>query len=129
MPVLHAEFQRCGALQRVLLRYLHRFIIETLQTTLCNRLHTTQERLSRWLLLMHDQVQTDEFDLSGEALALMLSEPRSRAVLAARTLHEAGLIHYDGGHARILHREGLEDSACECYEIIRQRADHLLQEP
>jgi CRP-like cAMP-binding protein len=126
MPVdsLKNELRRGGQLQQLLLRFTHTLFTQVSQTAACNRLHTVEERLARWLLMIHDRVQEDEFMLTQEFIATMLGSRRAGVTVAAGTLASAGLIGYKRGHIRILNREGLEEASCECYKM---GTDELLQ--
>jgi CRP-like cAMP-binding protein len=118
MPVetLKDELRRNGQLQQLLLRFTHTLFTQISQTAACNRLHTVEERLARWLLMMHDRIQEDEFMLTQEFIATMLGSRRAGVTVAAGTLQTAGIIGYKRGHIRIINREGLEDASCECYK-------------
>jgi len=89
------------------------------QAAACNRLHTNEERLSRWLLISHDRVGSDKFLITHEFLAQMLGSRRATVTLSAGVLQTAGLIRYNRGHVEIVDRPGLEAVACECYQVIR----------
>jgi CRP-like cAMP-binding protein len=119
--------ERPGPLAPLIGRYVHAFLAQVSQTAACNRLHETDERLSRWLLMIHNRVQTDEFSLTHEFLASMLNAGRPRVSTAAKVLQRAGLIDYARGKIRILDREGLEASTCECYGIIQKLFDRLYE--
>ena len=90
------------------------------QTAACNASHTTEERLSRWLLMCHDRVDSSELNLTQEFLAEMLGTRRGTVNVAAITLQSAGLIQYRRGHITILDRPGLEAFSCECYGILQK---------
>jgi CRP-like cAMP-binding protein len=107
--------RECPTLQAVSLRYALAFMNQTARSSACNRLHEIHQRLARWLLLVHDRVEGDEFGLTQEYLAEMLGVRRPSVTLAARTLQFAGLIDYRWGRIRILDRAGLEDAVCEDY--------------
>lgn len=89
------------------------------QAAACNRLHTNEERLSRWLLMSHDRVGSDKFLITHEFLAQMLGSRRATVTLSAGVLQTAGLIRYSRGHVEIIDRRGLEAVACECYQVTR----------
>src|SRR5947208_194531 len=124
--VLREEFARGGAFQRLLLRYTQALITQISQTAVCNRLHSVEKRLCRWLLLSHDRVRSDELSMTQEFISDMLGGRRESVTVAAGRLQDAGLIHYARGHIKILHRKGLEAMACECYQIVRDEFDRLL---
>lgn len=126
--VLQAEFNRGGALQRLVLRYVQAWLIQVSQSVACNRFHTIEERLARQLLLIQDALQADEFSLTQEFLAQMLGTRRSGITVAAGTLSQAGMIHYTRGKIQVIDREGLEATSCECYSVIRDEFARLLQD-
>jgi len=116
---LKDECDRGGALQGLLLGYLHSFLLQVSQTAGCNGRHRLEERLARWLLMVEDRVQSSEFFLTQEFISQMLGVYRPGVSIAAHTLHQAGLIDYQRGKIKVLNRQGLEDSACECYQAVR----------
>jgi CRP-like cAMP-binding protein len=116
---LREEFRRCGTVHAALLRFVHKLIIQISQTTLCNRLHTIEERLSRWLLMSHDRVEKDELRLTQEFIAIMLGVNRPSVSISAISLQKRGLIKYSRGNIQILNRPGLENLTCECYQIVK----------
>jgi CRP-like cAMP-binding protein len=122
---LKEEFERSGELRTHLLRYLQGFFVQAAQTAACNRLHSIEERLSRWLLTCHDRMQSDQLRLTHDFLGQMLGAPRTTVTMAARLLSKAGLIAYSRGHVTILERTGLENTACECYRIVRDEFRRL----
>jgi CRP-like cAMP-binding protein len=124
---LREEFARAGAFQRLLLRYTQALITQISQTAVCNRLHAVEQRLCRWLLLCHDRVASDELQMTQEFIANMLGGRRESVNLAAGRLQDAGLIDYVRGHISIIDRRGLEAAVCECYRIVRDEFDRLLQ--
>lgn len=124
--VLHAEFQRGGALQLELLRYTQALITQISQTAVCNRLHPLNERLCRWLLLTFDRVPTAEVPMTHELLAHMLGVRRESITAAARHLQEMHLIRYGRGHITLLDRHGLEATVCECYRVVKNEYTRLL---
>lgn len=123
--ILHEEFARAGAFQQLLLRYTQALITQISQTAVCNRLHSVENRLCRWLLLSHDRVRSDELLMTQEFLSHMLGGRRESVTVAAGRLQDAGLIHYARGHIRILDRKGLEASVCECYSIVKDEIDRI----
>jgi len=117
---VHAERRRPDSqLLSVVLRYTSAVIKMTAQTAACNRLHTVEERMSRWLLMMLDRVGHSEFALTQEFLAQMLGVRRPTVNIAGATLQRAGLIRYTRGKIAVVDRGGLEDASCECYARIR----------
>ena len=124
--VIQDEFERGGAMQHVLLRYTQSLITHISQTAVCNRLHTFEQRLCRWLLYSHDCLQTDEIILTQEIISHLLGVRREGVTVAAGRLQEAGVISYVRGHIRILDRQKLENCACECYAVVRDEYERLL---
>jgi CRP-like cAMP-binding protein len=122
---LQAEFARGGPLQRLLLRYTQALITQVSQTAVCNRLHSIEKRLCRWLLLSHDRIESDELLMTQEFISNMLGGRRESVTVAAGHLQDAGLIHYVRGHATILDRAGLEARVCECYHMVRAEVARL----
>lgn len=126
--VLHDECARVGRLHRLMLLYTQALITQISQTAVCNRLHTIEKRLCRWLLLSHDRVQADELPMTQEFIANMLGGRRESVTVAAGRLQEAGLIHYARGRIAIVDRKGLEASVCECYQVVKDETDRLARE-
>ena len=124
--VLRAEFNRGGALQTLLLCYVQAIYSELAQAAACNRLHTLDERLARWLLTVSDRVESEDFFLTQEFISQMLGVRRSGVTVAASTLSQAGMISYKRGHISILNREDLEATSCECYRVIQNEFARLL---
>ncbi|MEH1873261.1 Crp/Fnr family transcriptional regulator [Nostoc sp.] len=124
--VLRAEFNRSGAIQTVLLRYVQAVYSEMAQGSACNRLHTLEERLARWLLTVSDRLESEDFLLTQEFISQMLGVRRSGVTVAASTLSRAGMISYQRGHISILNREDLEATSCECYQLIQKEFARLL---
>ncbi|MBI3902048.1 MAG: Crp/Fnr family transcriptional regulator [Nitrosomonadales bacterium] len=125
--ILMEEFSRAGSLQQLLLRYTQALITQITQTAVCNRHHTVEQQLCRWLLLTLDRVSSNELILTQELVASMLGVRREGITEAAGKLQHAGYIHYRRGRITVLDRTGLEDRACECYSVVRQELDRLLQ--
>lgn len=124
--LLKTEFDRGGSLQRLLLRYTQALYTQVSQSAACNRLHTLEERLARWLLTIHDRMQSDTFPLTQEFISHMLGTRRSGVTEAASTLQQAGMIRYTRGKITILDQENLESTACECYGVIKNEFARLL---
>ncbi len=122
---LKEEFERPGELRRHLQRYMQAFIVQTAQTAACNRLHNIEERLARWLLACRDRMESDELRLTHDFLGQMLGAPRTTVTLAAGLLYKAGMIDYFRGVVTITNREQLENTACECYRIVRDEFRQL----
>jgi CRP-like cAMP-binding protein len=125
---LKAEFDRDSALRNLLLRYIQASFTQVSQQAVCNRLHSLEERLSRWLLSIHDCLRQDEFTMTQEYIAEMLGSRRSGVTVAAGTLQKAGIIYYRRGNIKILDRSKLEATSCECYSIIRAECLRLLEQ-
>jgi CRP-like cAMP-binding protein len=123
---LIAEFKRGGELQSLLLCYTQALFTQVTQTAACNRLHTIEERLARWLLIVADRMQSNTFPLTQEFIAQMLGCRRAGVSVAAGTLSRAGMISYKRGNINILNREDLEQTSCECYSIIKNEYARLL---
>ncbi len=124
--VLQDEFARGGRFQHLLLRYTQALITQISQTAVCNRLHSVEQQLCRWLLLSHDRVQADELIMTQELIADMLGVRRDGVTVAAGRLQDAGAISYVRGHIKILDRQKLEAIACECYKVVKDEFDRLL---
>lgn len=123
---LKAEFNRAGSLQSLLLRYTQALLTQVSQLAACNRAHTVEERLARWLLTVSDRVQSDQFPLTQEFISQMLGVRRSGVTVAAGTLSQAGMIRYTRGKITVLNREDLEATSCECYGTIKNELERLL---
>jgi CRP-like cAMP-binding protein len=119
------EFERSPDLQHVLLRYVQALITQISQTAVCNRLHSIEQRLCRWLLLCHDRTVSSELLMTQELIAHMLGGRRESVTVAAGHLQDLGLIHYCRGRISILDRKGLESSACECYLVVEGEIERL----
>jgi CRP-like cAMP-binding protein len=126
---LREQFGRGGALQALLLRYLQALLIQTFQNTRCNRRHTVEERLSRWLLTARDRVQSDELELTHEFIARMLGTRRPGISEAVGVLRQAGLIDSTRGHFTIRDPGGLEARACECYAVVCEEYTRIFGSP
>jgi len=124
--ILRAEFQRAGPLQALLLRYTQAFFTQVSQSAACNRLHALDQRLCRWLLVVHDRMESDHFPLTQEFISHMLGMRRAGVSEAAGILQNAGLIQYSHGNIHILNRKGLESTSCECYQIVKEMSARLL---
>lgn len=124
--LLMEEFKRAGAMQRLLLRYTQALITQTSQTVACNRRHSVDQRLCRWLLLTFDRLPSNELALTQELAANMFGVAREGVMEAVDKLHQAGLIRYRRGHIAVLDRPGLAEQACECYSVIKTEFDRFL---
>jgi CRP-like cAMP-binding protein len=114
------------AVRRVCLRYAQYFADQLAQAVACNRLHTLEERCARWLLMTHDRVYGDTFEITHEFLALMLGVRRAGVSVAMGTLQNAGILQYARGRVVVLDRMRLEEASCGCYHITRSALDRLL---
>jgi CRP-like cAMP-binding protein len=112
------EFKRGGVLQDKTMDFMQEMLLHNAHCTLCNSMHTVEQRLARWLLMAYDRVQRDELDLTHELLAQALGVRRSGVTIAAGAFKSAGMISYTRGTVRILDRAGLESAACECYRAM-----------
>jgi len=124
--LLMQEFNRAGPALRLLLRYTQALITQMTQTAVCNRHHSLDQQLCRWLLLSLDRVQSDELVMTQDLIANMLGVRREGVTEAAGHLQQAGLIRYRRGHIKVLDRPGLERRTCECYAVVKEEYDRLL---
>jgi CRP-like cAMP-binding protein len=126
--VLKQEFDRAGLLQRLLLRYTQALITQMTQTAACNRHHSVEQQLCRWLLSTLDRLPSQELIITQELVASMLGVRREGITEAAGKLQHAGFIRYRRGHIEVLDRSGLESRACECYAVVRNELSRLLSD-
>lgn len=124
--VLMQEFNRAGPLLHLLLRYTQALLTQMSQTAVCNRHHTLDQQLCRWLLLSLDRLRSSELVMTQELIANMLGVRREGVTEAAGHLQRAGLIRYRRGHITVLDRPGIEHRVCECYRVVRSEYDRLL---
>ncbi len=124
--LLKNEFNRAGPLQRLLLRYTQALITQMAQTAVCNRHHSVEQQLCRWLLLSIDRLPGHELIMTQELIANMLGVRREGVTEAAGKLQALGLINYRRGHISVLDRTGLEKRSCECYQVVKTEYDRLL---
>jgi len=122
------EFNRGGLLQRLLLRYTQALITQMSQTAACNRHHSVEQQLCRWLLLTLDRLPSNELVMTQELVATLLGVRREGITEAAGNLQRAGLISYRRGHIAVLDRAGLATHACECYAVVKTELDRLLSD-
>jgi CRP-like cAMP-binding protein len=122
---MQAEFIRGGSLQHLLLRYTQALITQMAQTAVCNRHHSVDQQLCRWLLLSLDRLEGDELIMTQELIANMLGVRREGVTAAAGKLQKAGVITYRRGHIKVLDRPTLETLSCECYAVVRRESDRL----
>ena len=123
---IKTEFDRAGAVMHLLLRYTQALITQMSQTAVCNRHHSLDQQLCRWLLLSLDRLQGDELLMTQELIANMLGVRREGVTEAALRLQQAGLIRYARGRISVLDRPGLEQRSCECYAVVKKEYDRLL---
>jgi CRP-like cAMP-binding protein len=123
--VLKKEFEY-GPLQHLLLRYTQALITQMAQTAVCNRHHSVEQQLCRWLLLSLDRLPSNELSMTQELIANMLGVRREGVTEAAGKLQTAGLIQYNRGHIKVLDRPKLEARVCECYAVVKRESDRLL---
>jgi CRP-like cAMP-binding protein len=124
--LLKREFTRSAAMQQLLLRYTQALLTQMAQTAVCNRHHSVDQQLCRWLLLSLDRLVSNELTMTQGLIANMLGVRREGVTEAAGKLQDAGLIHYSRGHITVLDRPGLEARACECYKVVKAEFDRLL---
>ena len=127
--VLKKEFERGGALQHLLLRYTQALITQMAQTAVCNRHHSVDQQLCRWLLLSLDRLPDNQLVMTQELIANMLGVRREGVTEAAGRLQADGLIAYGRGKITVLDRERLEQRVCECYAVVKKEYDRLLGAP
>lgn len=124
--ILRREFKRSGELQEVVLCFTHTLVSQFARSIVCNRFHTIEKRLSRWLLMTRDRAHKDTLHLTHEFISNMLGAARTDVTRAAGALQDAGLIRYRRGAIMILDRKGLEAAACSCYRAIKEETDQFL---
>lgn len=126
--LLRQEFNRAGALQRLLLRYTQALMTQMAQSAVCNRHHSVEQQLCRWLLLTMDRIPARELVMTQELVASMLGVRRESVTEAAGNLQNGGYISYRRGHISVLDRAGLERHACECYGVVKKELTRLLSD-
>jgi CRP-like cAMP-binding protein len=119
------EFQQCGALHEMVLRYMYALSSQISQSVVCNVRHSIEQRLIRWLLMHYDRVRNDSFTLTQEFIAAMLGVRRAGVSEAAKNLQHSGLINYTRGHIHIIDKAGLEQAGCECYGVVRRDFERI----
>jgi len=124
--LLKSQFNRAGPLQRLLLRYTQALITQMAQTAVCNRHHSIEQQLCRWLLVTLDRVPSGQLVMTQELVASMLGVRREGITEAAGRLQQAGVIRYRRGHIAVLDRTGLEGRSCECYGVVKAEINRLL---
>ena len=126
--LLKEEFNRGGLLQRLLLRYTQALVTQMSQTAACNRHHSIEQQLCRWLLLTLDRLPSNELIMTQELVASTLGVRREGSTEAAGKVQRAGFIRYRRGHIAVLERSGLEARACECYAVVKKEFRRLLSD-
>jgi CRP-like cAMP-binding protein len=126
--LLKQEFERAGSLQQLLLRYTQALMTQMTQTAVCNRHHSIEQQLCRWLLLTLDRLSSNDLIMTQELVASMLGVRREGITEAAGNLQRAGYIHYRRGHISVINRAGLEAHTCECYAIVKTEMHRLLSD-
>ena len=124
---LKKEFDIGGALQHLALRYTQALITQMAQTAVCNRHHSVEQQLCRWLLLSLDRLSSNQLSMTQDLIANMLGVRREGVTEAAGRLQKAGLIQYSRGHIEVLDRPQLEARVCECYAVVKREYDRLLE--
>jgi CRP-like cAMP-binding protein len=123
---LRAEFDRCGRLHDILLRYTSTVLTQISQSAVCNHFHTAEQRLCRWLLVTQDRTHLNEFNLTQEVISHMIGIPRTHVTKCALSLQERGLIRYSRGRIAIINLRGLEAASCECFRTVKEEIDSFL---
>ena len=126
--LLKEEFSRGGLVQRLLLRYTQALVTQMFQTAACNRHHSIEQQLCRWLLLTLDRLPSNDLIVTQELVASTLGVRREGITEAAGKLQRAGFIRYRRGHISVLERSGLETHACECYAVVKKEFARLLSD-
>jgi CRP-like cAMP-binding protein len=124
--LIQKEFTQNGPMTRLLLRYTQALITQMAQTAVCNRHHSIDQQLCRWLLLSLDRLESNKLTMTQELIANMLGVRREGVTEAAKKLQDAGLINYSRGQITVIDRPGLEARVCECYEVVKKETDRLL---
>jgi CRP-like cAMP-binding protein len=129
IALLQSEFRNSEHVRNLFVSYSETLLSQVQQSVACNSMHTTEERMCRWLLMMHDRAQGKALPYTHEFLSHMLGANRKSVTLAAQAMQAAGLISYRRGKIQVLDRPGLEKAACECYAIVKERFDAFLKPP
>ena len=129
IEVLQSEFKQSEHVRDLFVSYSETLLSQVQQTVACNAMHTTEERMCRWLLMMHDRAEGEFLAYTHEFLSHMLGANRKSITLAAQSMQNAGLISYRRGTLQVLDRAGLEKASCECYAIVKERFDAFLTPP
>lgn len=126
IALMMEEFDRAGAMMKLMLRYTQALMTQMSQTAVCNRHHTIEQQLCRWLLLTLDRLPSNELTMTQELIASMLGVRREGITETAGNLQRAGLISYRRGHITVLNRTGIEAHVCECYQVVKNEFQRLL---
>jgi CRP-like cAMP-binding protein len=126
---LQVLFQNSAHIQDLFVSYSETLLSQVMQTVACNSLHSVEERLCRWLLMMHDRAEGEKLTYTHEFLSRIMGANRTSVTLAAQSLQSRGLISYRRGLMQVLDRPGLEGAACECYMVVKERFDAFLNPP
>src|ERR1700724_2229661 len=129
IELLQSEFKRSEHVRDLFVSYSETLLSQVQQTVACNAMHTTEEKMCRWLLMMHDRAEGEVLTYTHEFLSHMLGANRKTVTLAAQSIQTAGLISYRRGRIQVLDRPGLEKAACECYAVVKERFDAFLTPP
>jgi CRP-like cAMP-binding protein len=124
--IVRDEFSRGGKFHHLLICYAHTLFAQLAQSAVCNRFHSTEARLCRWLLAMDDRVESNVLPLTHEILSNMLGAERAHTSRTAKALQNAGLIYYTPGSVEILDRQGLELASCDCYRVVKRQVTNCL---
>ena len=126
---LQVEFQNSAHMQDLFVSYSETLLAQVMQTVACNSLHSVEERLCRWLLMMHDRADGESLTYTHEFLARIMGANRTSITLAAQSLQNMGLISYRRGMMQVVDRLGLEEATCECYSVVKARFEAFLNPP
>jgi CRP-like cAMP-binding protein len=129
IELLQSEFKRSEHIRDLFVSYSETLLSQVQQTVACNAMHATEEKMCRWLLMMHDRADGEALPYTHEFLSHMLGANRKSVTLAAQSMQTAGLISYRRGKIQVIDRPGLEKASCECYAIVRERFDAFLTPP
>jgi CRP-like cAMP-binding protein len=129
IEILRSEFQNSEHIRNLFVSYSETLLSQVMQTVACNSLHTVEERMCRWLLMMHDRAAGETLTYTHEFLARILGANRTTITIAAQSLQNAGLISYRRGLVQVRDRAGLEQASCECYAIVKERFEAFLTPP
>ena len=129
IEVLQSEFERSDHVRDLFVSYSETLLSQVQQTVACNALHSVEQRVCRWLLMMHDRAEGEALPYTHEFLSHILGSNRKTITLAAQSMQTAGLITYHRGTMQVVDRPGLEKASCECYAVVKARFDAFLSPP